>query len=382
LIRASGKKSVRSIRGLSPNPSTPYGASLKERSMPANEIATATAEAGIAAQEQQAAVVAEAVAARSDSLLDIPAEIHAAPLEVVFRDRQECVSCGAELFDEVWAGRFSEPRVRRYLAAFHYACDLDSALASGSFRLVRCRCCQMTFHQRVLTDDWLAILYRDWISAEQIELVEASVRGRDRARAAFERGRQMTKHVLRLDRLLRPTTRDLRLLDFGCGDGDFLSLASHFGFAVFGIDISETRTEPSRARRIPVVGDFDSLDALGVDHVDAAVLFETLEHVPDPKSLVHSIGQRLSSGGVLIVEVPNCQGITVPETMEEFHAVHPLEHINAFTPRTLRALCERAGFLAIDKPQAHVTTSRRDLARTEANSFLHLLSGAQYFRKV
>jgi 2-polyprenyl-3-methyl-5-hydroxy-6-metoxy-1,4-benzoquinol methylase len=358
--------------------------------MPANETATAPTELGTATQDSMTGVVIDGVAEdvvtnvvdRAVGLLEVPAETPAAPREATFRERESCVSCGARQLDEVWAGRFSDPNTRLHLAAFHYACDLDALLANGSFRLVRCRSCEMMFHQRVMTDDWLARLYKDWISAEQIEHVEAFLEGPRRARAAFERGRQMTKHVLRLDRLLRPRTRVRRLLDFGCGDGEFLSLASHFGFDAYGVDISETRTERSRARRVTVVRDLASLDDLGVERVDAAVLFETLEHVPDPAALVHAIGERLESGGVLIVEVPNCQDVAAPRTMREFHAVQPLEHINDFTPRTLRSFCERAGFLAIDKPPAHVTTSLGDLARTEASRIVHRPSTAQYFRKV
>jgi SAM-dependent methyltransferase len=199
---------------------------------------------------------------------------------------------------------------------------------------------------------------------------------------AFNRGRTNTKHVLRLRALLAESEAGARprLLDFGCGDGDFLALASLFGFAAFGVDLSSTRAARSLQRGVTLVHSLEDFDALGGGPLDAASLFETLEHVDEPLRLLIALRQRMRPGAVLIAEVPDCTGVHLPSTLEEFHAVQPLEHINAFTPETLAQICRRAGFEPIPKPPAHVTTRVGDLARTEASRFLRLRSTAQYFR--
>jgi hypothetical protein len=153
-----------------------------------------------------------------------------------------------------------------------------------------------------------------------------------------------------------------------------------FGFATFGVDRSTTRSEHSRHKDVTIVRDLEAFDALGGGLLDAASLFETLEHVAEPMPLLMALRQRMRRGAVLIVEVPNCSGIHLPSTLEQFHAVQPLEHINAFTPTTLRRICQRAGFEPIDKPPAHVTSSLRELARTEATRIVKLRSTSQYFR--
>jgi hypothetical protein len=51
-------------------------------------------------------------------------------------------------------------------------------------------------------------------------------------RRAFDRGRRHVQHLLRLEQLTRSIcgTSAPCLLDFGCGFGDFIEMASQFGF--------------------------------------------------------------------------------------------------------------------------------------------------------
>lgn len=239
----------------------------------------------------------------------------------------------------------------------------------------------MMYHQRVLAPEWLSRLYGEWIDSDQIEHFEARINPNRKALARFERGRQLCKHLLRLDQLLGRQKPDRSLLDFGCGDGEFLNMASLFGFAAYGVDFSITRVERQQHRKITVMPTLQELDTLGVRALDAITLFETLEHVSDPGGLLKALHSRLAPDGFLIVEVPNCEGLSVPKTLGDFHAVQPLEHINAFTPMTLQSICERHGFVRCRKPIAHVTTGVADLVRSEVSRFYRRPSTQQYFRK-
>lgn len=298
-----------------------------------------------------------------------------------FEERLACVCCGAVEAQVVWSGHLSDAGVLDFLSEFHYAGDALQAVSDAPFRLVRCNQCDMQYHQNVLGPAWLKKLYGVWINADQIEHFEARVHRGDHVAAQFERGRQLTKHVLRLARLVGQDGRAPRLLDFGCGDGDFLTLASLYGFESYGLDFSASRAERSRHRSVCIVSNLEELDKVSKDPFDAITLFETLEHVTDPRGLLHELKTRLDDQGVLVVEVPNCDGITVPRTLSEFHAVQPLEHINAFTPKTLVALCGRSGFVPCRKPTAHVTTYWSALARSAAGRLVRRPSTQMYFKK-
>jgi 2-polyprenyl-3-methyl-5-hydroxy-6-metoxy-1,4-benzoquinol methylase len=113
-------------------------------------------------------------------------------------------------------------------------------------------------------------------------------------------------------------------------------------------------------------------------------LFEGLEHLDEPAQVLEQLAALLVRGGILVLETPDCRGVTAIRTRRDYLKVHPLEHINAFTHRTLKSIAERRGFACIGRGAAHVHTDRVRVLRTEAK---HLLrrdgrSTELYFRKL
>lgn len=60
--------------------------------------------------------------------------------------------------------------------------------------------------------------------------------------------------------------------------------------------------------------------------------------------------------------------------------VHSLEHINAFTSKTLIKICSKAGFVPIKPIPAHAKTSLIDIIRTEISRFVQPGSNSMYFQ--
>lgn len=304
-----------------------------------------------------------------------PAQVHSPP--ATLRERAACVCYGRRDLRPLWRDSFGSPPVRSWLHRFRYEADVDSVLAGQRFERAICDRCGMSFHRWILDDEWLNVLYGRWISAAQIEAFEQARTAADPG-AAFTAAAQSVKHLLRL-RHLAGERAPIRLLDFGCGDGRFLRMAAAFGFDAHGVDLSATRRSRADGPGIRVVPVLDAVDA---DPFDAVTLFEVLEHVPDPLGLLRALAGRLRAGGLLLVEVPDCTGITVPRTFAEFHAVQPLEHVNTFTPRTLGALCVRAGFAPLPRVPANVTTNPIAVLRTEATRLHARATTSRYFRKI
>jgi SAM-dependent methyltransferase len=297
----------------------------------------------------------------------------------VFRERNQCVLCGGAELQVIWQGRFCDEPANKWMRAFHYSGDIEQALGDETFVRVACRVCGMRFHRRVLTDEWLATLYAEWISSAQVDAFEAD-RRQTRPDAAFIAGTQLVKHLLRLRHLSRAHGRNpLHLLDFGCGDGKFLRLGAGLGFEVSGVDASASRRARAERGGIPIASSLSELDAHSRDGYDCVTLFEVLEHVADPRGILDALRARMRPQAVLLVEVPDCRDIVVPRSFAEFDAVQPLEHINHFTPGTLTALCRRAGFVPASRIPAHVTTDPLALLKTEASRLLGRPTTSQYF---
>jgi 2-polyprenyl-3-methyl-5-hydroxy-6-metoxy-1,4-benzoquinol methylase len=294
-----------------------------------------------------------------------------------FSVRTACIACGSSHFVSLWSTSYSDPFVRTNLEDDQYALDASLELRDRPIERVRCMQCGLAFHRYIMTEESIQDFYSNWIDANQIERYEAGL-GPSESTTKFETARQYVKHVLRIASISGP---DCRILDFGCGDGAFLTVCRVFGFESYGIDISTTRDQRADHAGVKVLPSLSALDSIGVGALDVVSMFQVLEHLAEPDLVLQQLVSRLRIGGLVIIEVPDCSGITVPTNRHEFHAVHPLEHINHFTPESLSGLARSHGLESVRRPPAHVTTSPRDLGRTELSRFVNRSATHLYFHK-
>ena len=76
------------------------------------------------------------------------------------------------------------------------------------------------------------------------------------------------------------------------------------------------------------------------DKYDAFLMFNYLEHFPDPRETLTQIRNNLEGPGVGIIEVPNFDEIIRDRIFGEFI----IDHLFYFTEKTLRFVCEASGF--------------------------------------
>jgi hypothetical protein len=133
-------------------------------------------------------------------------------------------------------------------------------------------------------------------------------------------------------------------------------MAEQFGFHAYGIDRDPDRQRVLRNRGITLFPDLDSLRAAALPAIHAVTLFQVLEHVEEPLELLMELRDLMAPGAVLVLEVPNCEGITGIHSKTDYYNIHPLEHMNCFTRDSLRNMAERAGFTPLKRPPAHATT--------------------------
>ncbi|HYQ00903.1 MAG TPA: class I SAM-dependent methyltransferase [Polyangiaceae bacterium] len=137
-------------------------------------------------------------------------------------------------------------------------------------------------------------------------------------------------------------------LDIGTGDGAFLEQLIRHGFTnVVGV-------EPSAA---PVAVAKPELRALirhspfrNADFTPASLrlvtCFQTLEHVLDPLALCQDARSLLRPGGALFVVCHNRRAL-LARAMGSKSPIFDVEHLQLFSPKSVRALLARAGFSRI-----------------------------------
>ena len=104
-----------------------------------------------------------------------------------------------------------------------------------------------------------------------------------------------------------------RVLDVGCGSGQFLELLGQHTRVVecAGYEFSPEAAESARVRGHTVYeGRFPEavLQVHKRAFFDAVCVFQVIEHIVDPVSFIRSISELLRPRGMLIISVPNADG--------------------------------------------------------------------------
>lgn len=279
----------------------------------------------------------------------------------VFVSRDRCICCGSVELREIGGGSFCDEPLHSFIANDPWGENPMAVLRNHSWSLVRCRECSQAFHRFILSPEWNQVRFTRWMSEDAIRRFEDEHGGnQDPTRDV--------QHVLRL--------KDLgvkRLLDFGCGFGEFLEMCRLFGIQAHGVDRSNARRSGAG---VQIHAELDDVPGT----FDAITMFEVLEHVDDPLGLLAALRKRLNPGGLMVVEVPDTSGVSGIRDRGTYCKIHPLDHINAFTPQSLICIMAQAGFKPIGKGPAFVTTSLKRVAKDLAKASLKQSSTQRYFQ--
>ncbi|MBV16641.1 MAG: methyltransferase [Thalassospira sp.] len=93
-----------------------------------------------------------------------------------------------------------------------------------------------------------------------------------------------------------------KVVDFGCGSGDFLRLAKPYCESVLGIELQRDYIDGLNSDGIRCLNDIDKIEDSSVDVV---VSFHVIEHLPSPLETLNELKSKVVSGGMILIEVPH-----------------------------------------------------------------------------
>ena len=166
-----------------------------------------------------------------------------------------------------------------------------------------------------------------------------------------------------------------KLLDIGCGAGDFLVEARAFGYDVYGQEVAENFITYCRAQEnLTIYGDFlENLD-LGTNSFDCVTSFDVIEHHPNPKLLVTQMYELLRPGGLAILSTPDIGNFYARLYGAKWRHIVPIGHINYFSRKTLACMMVDCGFRIVHSGGRHtIDDSRLNEWRNYVIQFLRLI---------
>ncbi len=135
------------------------------------------------------------------------------------------------------------------------------------------------------------------------------------------------------------------LLDIGCNIGAFLTEARVAGFKTAGVEMNRECAEYAKSQLgLDVFNGRLDQAKFADGSFDVVTLYDLLEHVPEPKLLLRVIRRILKPTGLLVVQSPNIASLMARWTKTEWQWLCLPDHLWHFTPKTLAAFIETAGF--------------------------------------
>jgi SAM-dependent methyltransferase len=206
--------------------------------------------------------------------------------------------------------------------------------------VVECTCCHFVYLKQAPVYDAL----NDEFAWEKSHAAEAEKRSK-KPWAKLDRA---TRWRLLFGKLLDNRSRSKaqgRVLEVGCGGNTRVPA----GAVPFGIEISEGLAAvaapvfEARGGRCVHAPALTGIQQFASSFFDAIVMRSYLEHEAHPYVVLLSAAAKLKPGGRIYVRVPNFASPNRYVMGAEWCGFRFPDHVNYFTPRTLKALATRAG---------------------------------------
>lgn len=155
-----------------------------------------------------------------------------------------------------------------------------------------------------------------------------------------QKGTQRTGEYERIyELIISKAGYEAKILDIGCGGGDFLAYLKEKGFKnLYGMDPSQNSIDKLMVKGIKGIchGIFEPINTADVSSYDIVVSMGVIEHIYDLPNYLTQIVRYMKEDGCLLLEAPAVEGFA--EVMWAIPNYFNHEHINYFSKMSLDKL--------------------------------------------
>lgn len=140
-----------------------------------------------------------------------------------------------------------------------------------------------------------------------------------------------------------PWLPDGRLLDVGCGNGQFMDRMRNLGWETTGVEIDPEAAHIGRVAGLDIRcgGILDQVFPEGM--FDVICLNHVIEHLPEPEQTLQHLMRFLKGKGLMVCLSPNPESLLARLTKNDWYGLETPRHLFLPTVSGLSALLERVG---------------------------------------
>jgi len=220
---------------------------------------------------------------------------------------------------------------------------VDMLVSHKTFKIEKCPSCSLLFTNPRPTENEIKKYYH---SDAYISHTENKQTIKERIYFMVQKT-MLRKKIALLKKHTKPQCR--KLLDFGCGTGNFIDYAQQNGFISTGYEPEINARQKAEAKDLNIINDLDVLFGNKTGAYDVITLWHVLEHLHDFPSVLDDFHTKLNIDGVLLIAVPMAKS-TDANYYKKYWAGWDLpRHLYHFTRESIVSSCTKAGYDLVAK---------------------------------
>ncbi len=198
-------------------------------------------------------------------------------------------------------------------------------------------------HSRIVKCNYCGLVYTNPME-NPLSLIEGYEDVIDEEYLLTEKYRKilLTQHLQNIEMF----KKNGKILDIGCFAGYFLELAKERKWEAYGIEPSKWARELAKKRKVKIISKSIENAKLPKDYYDAITMWDVIEHLPNPKEVLHKCYESLNKEGIIALGTPNIECLVAKIMGSNYPYILRMHHV-LYSPKTLNTLLEQIGFRAL-----------------------------------
>ncbi len=139
-----------------------------------------------------------------------------------------------------------------------------------------------------------------------------------------------------------------KILDIGCGVGEFLNFCKNKGWEITGIEPSEEARKIAEKKLDTKIFTPQQIEELPRQQYDVITMWHVLEHVEDLHSEINELQRLLKPNGRLIIALPNHQSYDAQHYGKHWAAYDVPRHLSHFSKESIKNIFQNSNFQLVN----------------------------------